>query len=132
MLYNYTHMRTCCKCGGVAKPNNGYCREHHAEYMRASRKRHSELTDEQRSHANARAYLKIYVRRGKVVKAPCVVCGVAKVEGHHEDHSKPLEVVWLCRPHHVMVTRNRLSLIPWGSRCAETYRTVDLIQMCGK
>lgn len=40
------------------------------------------------------------VRRGKLVKLPCQVCGDPKSEGHHEDYSKPLDVVWLCRIHH--------------------------------
>jgi len=31
---------------------------------------------------------------------PCVICGAAKAEGHHEDYDKPLDVVWLCRRHH--------------------------------
>lgn len=41
------------------------------------------------------------VRDGRLVKQPCQVCGGLKVEGHHEDYSKPLEVVWLCRRHHM-------------------------------
>lgn len=42
---------------------------------------------------------------GKIVKTPCVVCGNPKSEGHHEDYSKPLEVIWLCREHHAEVHR---------------------------
>ena len=37
--------------------------------------------------------------RGELVKTPCIECGeenLAIIEGHHEDHSKPLEVEWLC------------------------------------
>jgi len=40
------------------------------------------------------------VRDGKLLKLPCLVCGVEKVEGHHPDYSRPLDVVWLCNPHH--------------------------------
>ena len=40
------------------------------------------------------------VKYGKLIRLPCSVCGDQKSEGHHEDYSKPLEVVWLCRTHH--------------------------------
>ncbi len=40
------------------------------------------------------------VRDGRLMKRPCDVCGVAKVEAHHADYSKPLEVRWLCNKHH--------------------------------
>ena len=31
---------------------------------------------------------------------PCCVCGKPNAHGHHEDYTKFLEVVWLCRKHH--------------------------------
>lgn len=39
------------------------------------------------------------VSRGRVEKLPCMVCG-GKSEAHHPDYSRPLDVVWLCPPHH--------------------------------
>ena len=40
------------------------------------------------------------VRDGKVKPWPCEVCGTDRVEGHHPDYSRPLQVVWLCNQHH--------------------------------
>lgn len=40
------------------------------------------------------------VRDGRLVVQPCEVCGSAEVQAHHEDYSKPLEVMWLCFEHH--------------------------------
>lgn len=40
------------------------------------------------------------VRDGKLIKQPCEMCGKLKVEAHHEDYEKPLEVNWLCCKHH--------------------------------
>lgn len=41
------------------------------------------------------------VKIGLLAKAPCEVCGCVKSEGHHSDYSKPIEVMWLCRKHHM-------------------------------
>jgi len=41
------------------------------------------------------------VKGRKIEQLPCSVCGNPKSEGHHHDYSKPLEVTWLCREHHV-------------------------------
>lgn len=36
------------------------------------------------------------VRDGRLIKAPCVYCGEPKVQAHHADYSKPLDVTWEC------------------------------------
>ena len=41
------------------------------------------------------------IRDGRLVRQPCEVCGAEKVEAHHDDYSKPMEVRWLCRKHHL-------------------------------
>jgi hypothetical protein len=41
------------------------------------------------------------MRDKRLFKKPCVVCKTTKrLEAHHEDYSKPLDVTWLCSIHH--------------------------------
>lgn len=40
------------------------------------------------------------VAKGNIARKPCIKCGNPKSEGHHEDYTKPLEVIWLCRECH--------------------------------
>jgi hypothetical protein len=39
------------------------------------------------------------VRAGRLQPLPCLECG-AKAEAHHPDYDRPLDVIWLCPPHH--------------------------------
>jgi hypothetical protein len=40
-------------------------------------------------------------RTPKIFKGPCVVCGTTeKITAHHDDYSRPLDVVWVCAQHH--------------------------------
>lgn len=57
----------------------------------------SERNPEKRKAHNAVNNAK---RRGNLHATPCAVCESSKVEGHHDDYSKPLDVVWLCSTHH--------------------------------
>lgn len=61
--------------------------------------------------ARARDLVQRAMRKGTLKRLPCEICGVehgaqlpdgrtAKVEGHHDDYSKPLDVRWLCTDHH--------------------------------
>lgn len=40
------------------------------------------------------------IRDGRLVPLPCWVCGEERVEAHHADYDRPLQVVWLCVRHH--------------------------------
>lgn len=49
----------------------------------------------------AHAELNREVRAGRLIRQPCEVCGSThRVEGHHEDYSRPLDIRWLCQRHH--------------------------------
>lgn len=78
------------------------------ETNRRARRRHEARNPEK---AAARDAVQRAVRSGKIVRQPCEVCNVThgsqrrdgsvvKVEAHHDDYSKPLEVRWVCTEHH--------------------------------
>lgn len=47
--------------------------------------------------AKARNAVSNAIRDGRLFKLPCEFCGESqKVEAHHGDYSKPLDVVWVC------------------------------------
>ena len=65
------------------------------------------MSDEERKiRIKARSDLNHAVRDGRVIRMPCEVCGNEKSEAHHEDYSKPLDVVWLCDKHHHEAHKN--------------------------
>jgi hypothetical protein len=56
--------------------------------------------DRNREKRDAHIIVGNALRHGKLIRQPCA-CGNPKSEAHHEDYSKPLEVVWLCRRCHI-------------------------------
>jgi hypothetical protein len=62
------------------------------EQVASWRRRHPEKTAAHRA-------VYVALRNGTLKKKPCF-CGEKKVEAHHHDYRKPLDVVWLCKPHH--------------------------------
>lgn len=108
------YLNKCKECNkkDVAK-NYQKNREYYAEYERKrfqdpkrkklsleyQRKRRTKSPDQYKAHSltgNA-------VRDGRLIQGVCVICGDPKTEAHHEDYSKPLDVIWLCREHHLEV-----------------------------
>lgn len=75
------------------------------EYNKKWRKEngyHNEATSKARYPDKERARKKLQraVKDGYIKKKPCQLCGLLNSQGHHEDYSKPLEVIWLCPVHH--------------------------------
>lgn len=66
--------------------------------MRVKRPVRSELSREARDHGNAAAYVRVYVREGRLTKPDlCEGCRrSARVYAHHADYDDPLEFEWLC------------------------------------
>lgn len=48
------------------------------------------------------------IRSGLIKRLPCKICGNEKVEGHHENYSDTLVVIWLCKKHHLEAHGGRL------------------------
>jgi hypothetical protein len=96
---------TCAKCDMPLDLSrifrHAYCKACHAEHMRNTRPKHSELSPVAKMKANARALANRYFRMGKIEKKPCFGCGSSHSEKHHEDYAKPLDVNWLCRECHL-------------------------------
>lgn len=55
-----------------------------------------------RNPEKRRAHRKVEVeiRTGRMAKQPCSECGNEKSQAHHDDYTKPLDVIWLCALHH--------------------------------
>lgn len=55
----------------------------------------------------ARHVLYRAISKGKIIRATkCSKCNCKKrIEAHHEDYTKPLEIIWLCKLHHVEADR---------------------------
>jgi hypothetical protein len=51
------------------------------------------------------------IRDGKLEKQMCCKCG-AKAHAHHEDYSKPFDVIWLCPAHHAEVHKEKRNASP--------------------
>lgn len=49
------------------------------------------------------------VRTNKIIKPDiCDICGVAeRIESHHNDYNKPLDVVWCCKKCHIKLDEIR-------------------------
>jgi len=121
--YNSGRKPECCRCGKIKENiTYGYCSA--CDALAKKERRDSKVSSEEGRikeratyHAKkeapdfmvkklARNTLNKYVSIGKVDKLPCEVCGIEKTEAHHDDYTKPLDVRWLCRKHHVEHHKN--------------------------
>jgi hypothetical protein len=78
-------------------------RAHDPERRAAAVSRIAEYQNTHKDRHKAVQKLNRAVKKGIVIKWPaCAVpgCHCKRVVGHHPDYSSPLEVVWMCEPHH--------------------------------
>lgn len=86
-------------------------KKHREKYKEIGKKWYAEHKDEMHKkgrkwyHDNKeRMHVYWKVRKalmhGTLKKGACEVCGEEKVQAHHDDYSKPLDVRWLCVHHH--------------------------------
>jgi len=91
-----SHYTTCKVC------KNAYQRE----YSKTQNgKRVQVLADQARKEKfahkrSARSKTFTAIKNGTIKVLPCLICG-EKAEAHHHDYSRPLDVMWLCRTHHM-------------------------------
>lgn len=117
-FYKHPHNRDglsgqCKKCKNIYTSN--YIKTHRVQFniscAKWKRKQSIEYhTKIKRTHRKnnplkykARTMITNLLVTGKLKKQPCEECGSNKSQAHHDDYSKPLEIKWLCRNHHLQI-----------------------------
>ena len=90
-VYNKSERRKQLRIINQAKPE-----------VRAANNRSKDRWKQKNPEANKAHWLSAHAVKKKVlIPKPCIVCGEEPAEKHHEDYSKPLNITWLCKAHHL-------------------------------
>lgn len=101
------HLNKCKECARKdIKANRTAKRGQYSEYDRqrnqrperrsAKREMYSRARENNPQKIAARSSVRTALEAGRIDRQPCKFCGDPKSEAHHEDYSKPLDVVWVC------------------------------------
>lgn len=115
------HLNKCKDCTKKDSEDRRKIKEKDIEWVLIERKRHREKSRKYRENGFYKNYkkseyiekwlsenpekrkahneVKNALRSGKIHRHPCCICG-NKAQAHHEDYSKPLDIIWLCHKHH--------------------------------
>jgi hypothetical protein len=95
----------CSKCGGFLELNRiglqNYCAPCYNQYRVVNGKKYRYNDEESKKKRLARSSARRALKKGKLNRQPCNVCQNPVTQFHHEDYSKPLEVISLCAQCHV-------------------------------
>lgn len=111
---------TCARCGKAPRHRgDSYCKPCRAEYRREwdaknADKRRAYTRQAKARHperTRARQIVARAIRTGKLVRPElCDRCKLpARLDAHHADYSKPLEVEWLCRDCHTTAAAEKVA-----------------------
>jgi hypothetical protein len=106
--------KPCRVCGVVNRDRYGLCipcsvrrnKIYRALNRDKAAERRRRYKENHKLETRARKEVRRALRMGKIVKSPfCLLCWTptTKLDAHHPDHSKYLEVVWLCRLCHLFI-----------------------------
>jgi hypothetical protein len=99
-----TNCKKCFESGRNKSKRKAQTKYSKTEKGKLTEKKHSpkrELRAKYLGHRAATDKVRRAIKCGFIKKIPCEVCGSLEVQAHHEDYSKPLEVIWLCAFHHM-------------------------------
>lgn len=102
--------------------------------------------DVSRMKDNARNKAKYAVKRGRILKEPCLICGNQDTTLHHPNYNNPLYVIWLCNDCHEnidkilkydrenflkIVTEYKIPELPQQNKntIIKTYKTVNNLKI---
>lgn len=72
---------------------------------------HDRSPDEDIKRATRQA-VNAAIGKGELERGSCEVCGSTdRVQGHHDDYSRPLDVRWLCSGHHALWHKENVAVI---------------------
>lgn len=114
--------------GWIARRDRELARQRDRDrYQRDKEKRLALLASRDEKKRKARAMVNIRVERGTMYKPDtCERCGAGgRIEGHHHDYDKPLEVEWLCEACHGIEHRKAdHEFVGWEHLARPTRRSV--------
>jgi hypothetical protein len=95
-----------CRCGNEFASYSTYqCVDCYRKYR--DKQRQNPEFRERTFKVDVRLFTRNCIKSGVLIKEPCKVCGTNEnIEAHHDDYSKPLDIIWLCRHHHRELHKN--------------------------
>ena len=100
-----------CACGNEFASYSSYqCVDCYRKYR--EEKRQDPECRERTFKTDVRLFTRKCIASGILTKECCKVCGTNEdIEAHHEDYTKPLEIIWLCRKHHREHHKNQMTAL---------------------
>ncbi len=96
--------------GEKAKKRSQKRKNYFLEYQRRKNANKPKFIPKGCIKKNARQRVRDHVLSGKIVRpSNCEKCGKNSkiIEAHHEDYSKPLQIIWLCKRCHIEADKKR-------------------------